>query len=73
MMELSDGRSVPRIGVGTWAAGDAARLHDTAAVHGEVDRSVLVAELRLNCANAAAMLDAAALSLHIVRDEGRDI
>lgn len=25
MMELWDGRSVPRIGIGTWAAGGAAR------------------------------------------------
>jgi hypothetical protein len=29
--------------------------------------------LRLKCANAAATLDAAAVSLHIVRHEGRDI
>ncbi|MGX9146969.1 hypothetical protein [Mesorhizobium sp. 128a] len=64
MIELSEGRSVPRIGVGTWAAG---------ALASSADRYSSTAELRLNCANAAAMLDAAALSLHIVRDEGRDI
>ncbi|WP_342634099.1 hypothetical protein [Mesorhizobium tamadayense] len=37
MMELWDGRSVPRIGIGTWAAGGAARWRDTATVYGEVD------------------------------------
>ncbi|SIT53635.1 hypothetical protein BQ8794_130119 [Mesorhizobium prunaredense] len=37
MMELWDGRSVPRIGIGTWAAGGAARWRDTATIYGEVD------------------------------------
>lgn len=37
MMELWDRRSVPRIGIGTWAAGGAARWRDTAIIYGEVD------------------------------------
>ncbi|MCP9232588.1 aldo/keto reductase [Mesorhizobium sp. LMG 17147] len=37
MMELWDGRSVPRIGIGTWAAGGPARWRDTATIYGEVD------------------------------------
>ncbi|MER8438996.1 hypothetical protein NKH36_11585 [Mesorhizobium sp. M1312] len=37
IMELWDGRSVPRIGIGTWAAGGAARWRDTAIIYGEVD------------------------------------
>ncbi|SJM30988.1 hypothetical protein [Mesorhizobium delmotii] len=35
MMELWNGRSIPRIGIGTWAAGGAARCRDTATIYGE--------------------------------------
>ena len=36
-MKLWDGRSVPRIGIGTWAAGGAARWGDALTIYGEVD------------------------------------
>ena len=60
IMKLWDGRSVPRIGIGTWAAGGAARWSDTSTIYGEVDDSRSQAALALAYDIGARVFDTAA-------------
>lgn len=59
-MNLPDGRSVPRIGIGTWAAGGAARWGDTPTVYGEVDDARSEAALTMAYERGARVFDTAA-------------
>ncbi|MER8547756.1 aldo/keto reductase [Mesorhizobium sp. M0684] len=60
MMMLWDGRSVPRIGIGTWAAGGRARWRDTATIYGEVDHIRSQAALAMAYEIGARVFDTAA-------------
>ena len=59
-MKLPDGRAVPRIGIGTWAAGGAARWGDTATIYGEVDDARSQAALAMAYEIGARVFDTAA-------------